>query len=471
MQKDLLMEEGMDTNGFDKCLERFEKMLVEDTQCYFDVSDLEDLVEHYIGMYELDKAEKVIELARAQHPGCLDFDLKQAELLAMNGKLDRALIICNRLEKLEPTNPEVLVTKGTVFSKLGEHSSAIALFKNALPIAADQADVRLIISFEYQSLGKPEKSLEHLLKALEIQPMRQTLIYEAAFCFDKIGQTKEAIAFFEQHTDKNPYCESAWYNLGVFRIKNEEPEAAIDALGFCTAIDPTNMIALQQMGDCYLRLENHEKAMEQFQEVLELDPDHNECLLGMAECFEMSGDDDVSEQFYRKVIVNDSSNADAWFGLASVKFRNQHFGESLQMARKAVSCDSEEPAFWAFLAENLMIHLQYAEAIAAYEKAIDLNPEDASVWIERAKSMFQHVDEEEGIGVMMEAIKHLGNKGELLFSLSALLLMSGREKDGLIYLEEGLNIDHEKHIHLFNLYPEATQLPRVLDLIEIHRKK
>ena len=54
-------------------LVRFEHMLANNDQYYFDVEDLEELIEHYMERLDLEKAWKVLELASSQHPHSSEF--------------------------------------------------------------------------------------------------------------------------------------------------------------------------------------------------------------------------------------------------------------------------------------------------------------------------------------------------------------------------------------------------------------
>ena len=460
------MEEGMDTNGFSDCLERFEKMLTLGTEYYFDVNDLEDLVEHYIIMAEFDKADRAIELARQQHPGYIEFDKKQAELLTLSGKYDRALKILNRIENLEPENPEIQVAKGTALSRKGDHKAAIEYYLTALRKSADPVEIRMMIAFEYLSLGKAEIGLDHLKKALKKEPMRFSLVNETAFFFDQLDAPKEAIEFFKEHVDDNPYCISGWFNLGMFQMRTNEHEEALVSLGFCNAIDPDDHLTLEHMANCYLQLDNIEKAKEHFMEAIEIEPDYEDSLLGLSECYELEEDFDSCVKTCRKVLKLDPENADAWYRLGSVKFRLEKFIESHDMIKRAIECDPEMPTAWALLGECLMIMNRVEEAMAAYEKAVELDPQDHQVWLTKAISLFHRVNEDEGIAVLMEGIKHMPGSADLSYGMSALMLISGREQEGLTYLQRALNLDPSKLELLFQIHPEAAYNPRVVDLIE-----
>ena len=110
----------------------------------------------------------------------------------------------------------------------------------------------------------------------------------------------------------------------------------------------------------------------------------------------------------------------------------------------------------------------YDSAQAALEKASELNPGDVKLWVTRALLLFNHIDRELGTEVLLEAVKTAPDNAELHFRISAFLLATGSISEALYYLQNGLDIDYSKHLLLFEQFPEATNIPRVMDLIQIY---
>jgi hypothetical protein len=81
---------------------------------------------------------------------------------------------------------------------------------------------------------------------------------------------------------------------------------------------------------------------------------------------------------------------------------------------------------------------------------------------------FHHLDRETGIESLMVAIKITPDDAELHYRIAAFLMIAGQGGDAMHYLQNGLEIDFEKHILLFDEYPEAIHNPRVMDLIGIY---
>ena len=72
-------------------LKKFEEMRRRKTQYFFDVDTLLNLIDHYLECLDFDSADEVTNYARSIHPDSTGFILKEAELLAMKGKKEKAL--------------------------------------------------------------------------------------------------------------------------------------------------------------------------------------------------------------------------------------------------------------------------------------------------------------------------------------------------------------------------------------------
>ena len=247
-------------------LTRFEHMLANDDQYYFDVSDLGKLIDHYLERLDLEKAWKVLELAANQHPHSSEFELKRADILALKGDYKAAMKSIALVEAITPNNPDMLITKGSIFSKTGKHEQAIEIFHRALDGAENKSDVRLLLSYEYQSVEIQLEALSQLKLGLLESPHDQGLIYEISFLYDMIGEVDAAIEFFNKYLDDYPYEYNAWYNLATFYIKEKNFEKAVWALELCIAVNDNHLIAhTKEIGDCHLELKKLRMSRRAFQ--------------------------------------------------------------------------------------------------------------------------------------------------------------------------------------------------------------
>src|SRR5476649_2832477 len=84
-------------------VERYEEMIRNKDQYFFDAQAFESIVDYYIEKNDPIKALQVVEYAVAQHPFVATFFIKQAQLFLMTNQIDRAFEALRKAEILEPS--------------------------------------------------------------------------------------------------------------------------------------------------------------------------------------------------------------------------------------------------------------------------------------------------------------------------------------------------------------------------------
>jgi tetratricopeptide (TPR) repeat protein len=194
---------------------RFEEMLRKKSEYFFDSEEFETVIDFYIDKNQLITAGQVADLASRQHPFSAIFPIRKAQLLSALNETQAALEVLTQAENLEPSNPELFMTRGGVYSQMGLSEKAIANFKMALDHSEDRDQVYLNIAYEYENISKYADAIFFLKKALSDNSDNEAAVYELAFCYELNGQHEESVLFFNQFIDKEPYSHAAWFNLGV----------------------------------------------------------------------------------------------------------------------------------------------------------------------------------------------------------------------------------------------------------------
>ena len=120
-----------DEPNLDSLIERFEEMLSKGEENFFDADEFELISDFYFETGKIQKALYVTQLAERQHPYTSTFPLKRAQFLTASDNIEEALAALSKVEEMDPDNVELLIARGTIFSKKGLHQKAINLFKKA----------------------------------------------------------------------------------------------------------------------------------------------------------------------------------------------------------------------------------------------------------------------------------------------------------------------------------------------------
>ena len=140
-------------------------------------------------------------------------------------------LLAQAQEKTDSLNPEIYITKASVFSQLRDHEKAIKYFEKAIEVSndfemEDVDDIRFDLALEYENVQDYASAIRELAKILENTPDNEAAIYEIAYCYERTGNFDQCIEFYNKYIDNNPYSFTAWYNLGnIYFLKNNIEKA------------------------------------------------------------------------------------------------------------------------------------------------------------------------------------------------------------------------------------------------------
>lgn len=446
-------------------VERFENMLSRSDNFYFDREDFQELVEYYLSIHDESRAKTVLEYAFEQHPASPELRLAKAHVLIANNLLKDALDLLKELETFQPENGEILLAKGTVYSRLKMKEKALHCFKHAVGKVEFNEDVYFLIAMEYQHNMEHEKAIKYHRAALKENPVFELSLYEINTCFDCTENYKDAIDFYTTFIDANPYSETAWFNLGTMYAKGESYDQAVIAYDYALAINPYFSSALFNKANSLASDDKYEEAIECYKETFEHESPNYITYCYMGECHERLKNFDKALKYFNKAIKSEESYSDAWLGKAIAL---DHLGkpfEAYQTVKKALAINDKDPDYWftsAELEEKLGL---VEEAIASMEKAIVLDSSDVDLMIHYVQLIYRNMDIVSSFDITNEAIALFPNQAKLHYFKVGLCLCSEQYKEAYKTLETALTFDVNTFQFLFDNFPEAKKNQHILEMI------
>jgi tetratricopeptide (TPR) repeat protein len=100
-------------------VQRYEKMIRNKTQDYFDADALEGIIDYYIQHGKYKRAMDAIAYGQELYATHVNFWVKLAEVYVLQEKYDLAQAELDKAELYEPFNPDLFLLKGEVNLHLG----------------------------------------------------------------------------------------------------------------------------------------------------------------------------------------------------------------------------------------------------------------------------------------------------------------------------------------------------------------
>jgi tetratricopeptide (TPR) repeat protein len=462
-------ESPEDANNILKSVARFEKMVEDENNYYFDREEFQDIVEYYISQIEFEKAEVVLSYAVSQHPTNADVKILQAQVLIGLMKYKPALELLKELEIIDSTNSEIQLMKGAVYSKMKISDKAIECFGKSLLGYEFKDDVYYLIAVEHQRNIEYKKAIKFFKLALKENPDNEPALFELNMCFDCMADITGAEKFYVNFLDEQPYSETAWFNLAGVYCRNEKWDLAVDAYDFAIAINPVFGSAYFNKANALASNHKYDEAIAVYKETYEHESPNFITFCYIGECYERSQRYEKSLDYYERAIKDKSDHGDAWLGKAISLDALGRRLDSYKAIQRALEFGGDEPDYW-YTSSEIEEKLGYIEdAVTSMKNAIVLDDTDPSLRLDFLLLVERHMEADLVKDAIDDAILVFPNNTKILCFKTAYLLKIGVFSLAYETFELVLSINFESHTEVFKFYENARNNQNLLELIDLYR--
>ncbi|NRA93583.1 MAG: tetratricopeptide repeat protein [Psychroserpens sp.] len=455
-------------------LTKFESMLKTNNVLFFDSSEFENIIHHYLESGKLALAKKAIKLGLEQHPTSVNLKLFLTEIYIMENKFTQADELLNELHTVEPSNDEIYIQKASIFSKQDQHEKAIETLKMALSLNQDDeglADLYALIGMEYLFLDHFENARTYFTKCLSIDIEDYSALYNVIYCYDFMDQNHEAIEFLNGYLDKNPYCEVAWHQLGRQYFTIKDYDKALASFEFAIISDESFVGAYLEKGKVLEKQKMYHEAIENYKITLALDEPTSFALLRIGHCYEKLGNEDLAVQYFYKTVHEDPLLDKGWIAITKFYNRKQNYQKALFYINKAINIDSENVIYWKLYAQiNHRLNF-LEEAEHGYKRTLDLGNYELQTWLSRTDILITLGEYEASVLNLIQAAEFYPETAEIEFRLSGLYFMLLEIRKGHYHLKNALALDHEFDFILAELFPVVIERDSVQYLISKYKSR
>lgn len=454
-------------------LTRFESMLKTNDILFFDSSEFENIIHHYLENGKIALAKRAIKLGLEQHPSSINLRLFQVEILVIENKFNDADEILEMLHELEPNNEEVYIQKANVLSKQDNHQKAIQTLLHAIDLSGsdeDNADLYALIGMEYLFLDDFQNAIIYFKKCLESDMTDYGALHNIVYCYDFLNKNADAIEYLNWFIDLNPYCEVAWHQLGRQYFAIKQYEKANAAFDFAIISDDTFVGAYIEKGKVLEKLKLYNQAIENYKITLALDDPTSFALLRIGHCYEKLGNDDMALQFFKKTIDDDALLDKGWIAITKFYMKRLNYQKALYYINSAVNIDGENVLYWKLYA-TINKRLNFLEeAEHGYKRSLELGNYELDTWLDRGDILITLGEYRGALHTLQQAFEFYPENAEIEYRLAGLHFTLLEQSKGRFHLKNALRNNEEYSFILSELFPQLSQKPSVNAII-IEAKK
>ncbi len=446
---------------------RFEKMISDGAMLYYDVDDLDDLLEHYMAVHKLELAQHVVNTARAQYPNNQQLAIKEAELLSLTERFVEALDLLNSIAILENSNPDFHIVKASILGQCTRHDEAICSLQQALNCASDEHDMIFMnLAIEYPNVQNYPEAIKYLVKALDADPNNEDALYEMAYCYELSKNHKESIITFNRIIDKAPYNEHAWFNLGVSYQALNLFEKALVAFDYVIIIDENFHAAFFNKANVLVQLEKFREAIDLYKKALAFEILDSLIYFYIGDCYDNLEEHRNALTYFEKAVKKDETMAEAWLGASSSLDILGREIEALEYAKKAISSDPENGDYWCYYGGLQSKYDLPNEAEISFETAIEKGYLMEDVWVDYTQLCLSLKNDEKAQNIIDRGLSLHEDNISLQLYRAVVLYRQRNEDEGFEVLVQALMQDPLLIEEFILFYPKGMEMEEIQFLIE-----
>jgi tetratricopeptide (TPR) repeat protein len=221
-------------------VKRFESAVKSGSAVYYDVEDLELILDYYLETGSYADMKRSLAIARSIHPMAMVFRIKEVQLDIATHQYAKAEAKIHHLSSLAETNVELLIARATILMQRGEMNAGLLLLDRALENAEDPIEVLHMITDARLNVGNYAGAVDSILKILDLEadePFEDGSLYQLALCLDFIHDFERGVEIFTSLTNREPYNPLLWYQIGAFQLRLGNENAAKEAFEWSVVAD------------------------------------------------------------------------------------------------------------------------------------------------------------------------------------------------------------------------------------------
>lgn len=118
----------------DASVNRFERMLNEQRNEFFDLHEIESVAEHYILSSNWRRVIACVDFGLSLHPQSPGLMLYKAQALVAQNRIHEASNLIEKVHEIDPFNPDVYMNLGGLCQRTGKDEEAMKHYSRALEL-------------------------------------------------------------------------------------------------------------------------------------------------------------------------------------------------------------------------------------------------------------------------------------------------------------------------------------------------
>jgi arylsulfatase A-like enzyme/Flp pilus assembly protein TadD len=248
-----------------------------------------------------------------------------------------AMAMIEEVVKEDPKVIDAWFTLGNMSSRRGKYEEAVAYFKRALALKADDEEAVVNLAHAYRRLGRDDDALVGYRRFLELDPKNAQVHYEIAQILLDRGENAEAATELHKALAVEPKMAAARNALAVVALNQGSLDGAEREIREALAMKPDVRLAHFNLALLAEKRGDVVRAEAEYLKELELHPNNFKAAFNVGKLYEAVRRPADQEMAFRKAIAINPEFGEGYFYLAKLLLdQGRSFDEAVTLAKKGL---------------------------------------------------------------------------------------------------------------------------------------
>ncbi|MDX8575447.1 tetratricopeptide repeat protein [Elizabethkingia sp. HX WYD] len=423
-----------------EAVKRFEEMLDNNEEVFFDTEEYEDIISYYLEIGDYQYAEAAIKYAQKLYPDSVNIKVRKLEFLLEKEDNVKAKALMKELEGIAEDNLEYIICCAKYYSNMGNPRKAIVLCEKALEKEEDEDFIHNFIADEYKNLDDPFSALKHYKLALNFEPNDEYALESIMLCYSEMSRSEEALTFINGYLDNYPFSETAWYEYGIFHFNKKNYQEAIKGFDYLLAINPNSMAVYTNKAACYEALQEWEKAIETYTDSQEYEFTKSYSFYKIGQCYQKMGQLIPALNALQKSLHEDPQFHPSMIAISDIYEELGNLNEAAHFALEASRLNENNLDIQKKLAFLYISLGKLEEALICLKKMVETEPGRFYNWYAYTEVLMLVGDYDKAEEKLLIALER-HKRAELYYQLSNCYFNLKRDTEARATLDQALRLD------------------------------
>ncbi len=343
---------------------------------------------------------------------------------------------------LNQLNTEALqhMMDGQLYLDQGDFAMAIVELQEAQRLEPNVSSIYISLAECYWNLKKPQRSMEILDTAVEIDPENITLREMMAEQLFRLQDFPKSEKQYQILLDLNPGSEDYLFALGDLAKIQKKYKRAIEYYRNVYEIDNNNIQALELTVDLAHGLGMFGEANELYQKLLKTDSLNVKYLGAYADIMVQMNKPEEAVDLVKKIIKIEGSSIESLIQLGILYNELGKEDNSIEIFQEILQQDSTNAVGLHFLSTLYRENNEYVKAQSYADKMIIVFPENPQGFINSALIAFEQDDSKQAISILSPAAADFPEEYSVQYLLGMSYNVDKNYKMAAVYLDNARQI-------------------------------